>query len=112
MKTRQFQITFVLSGLLLIGGAGCISPLNTRFPQPFITNQRAEALSYRYHDPFPDASIGPGEGIRPPSFETQRDPARRAAENRMLRGYNLNQAPTGSLPPKTSWDYPEDVQTQ
>lgn len=112
MKTRQLQILFLLSGLLWSLGSGCVTPTNTRFPQPFIYNQRAEALSYRYHDPFPDSSIGPGTGIRPPSFQTQRDPARRAAENRMLRGYNLEGAPSGSLPPKTSWDYPEAVQTQ
>jgi hypothetical protein len=98
----------ILSSLI----SGCISPLNTRFPQPFIYNQKAEAVSYQYHDPFPDETIGPGVGTRPPSFQNQRDPARRAAENRMLRGYNLEGAPTGSLPPKTSWDYPDSVQTQ
>ncbi|GEM_PF-741968 len=99
-------------GILACLASGCVSPLNTRFPQPFIYNQKAEAVSYQYHDPFPDENIGPGVGTRPPSFQTQRDPARRAAENRLLRGYNLEGAPTGSLPPKTSWDYPEAVQTQ
>ena len=112
VKFSRIQCLFLLAGTAGLFQTGCVSPLNTRFPQPFIFDQRAEALSYRFHDPFPDSSIGPGIGIRPPSFKTQRDPARRAAENRMLRGYNVQQAPTGSLPPKTSWDYPDSVQTE
>jgi len=90
---------------------GCLTPQNTRFPQPFPRNLRSEELSYRFHDPFPDDSIGPGTFTRPPSYMKQRHPARRAEENRILRGYNLEQAPTGSLPPKTAWDYPDAVQT-
>jgi hypothetical protein len=90
---------------------GCLTPQNTRFPEPFPRNVRSEALSYRFHDPFPDDSIGPNTFSRPPSYQKQRDPARRAEENRILRGYNLEQAPTGSLPPKTAWDYPQAVQT-
>jgi len=92
--------------------AGCLTPQNTRFPQLFPGDMRREALSFRYHDPFPDDSIGPATSSRPPSYIKQRDPARRAEENRILRGYNLEAAPTGSLPPKTAWDYPDAVQSQ
>ncbi len=92
---------------------GCLTPQNTHFPEPIPRRSvRAEELSYRFHDPFPDQSIGPETFTRPPSYSKQRDPARRAEENRILRGYNLESAPTGSLPPKTAWDFPDAVQSQ
>lgn len=95
--------------LLLVG---CWSPLNTRFPQPYVTDPRAEGMSYRFHDPFPDNSIGPETATRPPSYMDQRSLERRAAENRMLRGYNLEGAPAGPAPPRTSYDYPQAVQAR
>lgn len=92
---------------------GCITPANTQFPQPFPRNLRAEAQSVRIYDPFPDNSLGPDTNTRPPSFLNQRDPARRAAENRLLRGYNVGQTPAASsTPPRSSYDYPAAVQTR
>lgn len=105
---RFVAIFLMWSACLLL--TGCLTPQNTRFPEPWPRDLRSEALSYRFHDPFPDESIGPGTASRPPSYQKQRDPARRAEENRILRGYNLERAPTGSLPPKTAWDYPDAVQ--
>jgi hypothetical protein len=91
---------------------GCLTPQNTRFPQLYPGNIQREEVAIRFHDPFPDDSIGPSTASRPPSYLKQRDPARRAEENRILRGYNLEMAPTGSLPPKTAREYPDAVQTQ
>lgn len=98
-------------GLLLSQSAGCISPLYTQFPQPFPRDLRAEGQSYRFHDPFPSADMGPDTASRPPGYSQPRTQERTAAENRLLRGYNLQMAPTGPLPPRTSWDYPDAVQT-
>lgn len=69
-------------------------------------------MSIRFHDPFPDNTIGPEVTGRPRSFMIQRTLERRAAENRMLRGYNLQQAPAGPVPPRTSYDYPQAVETR
>lgn len=103
-------------GLLLIAAlasfAGCVNPMNTQFPQPFPTNLQAEELSYRFHDPFPDNDIGPSTATRPPSYMQQRSVDRRAAENRMLRGYNLQQAPVSAVPPRAAYEYPDAVQTR
>ena len=99
--------------LAILGGiSGCVNPLNTQFPQPFPTSMQAEELSYRFHDPFPDNDIGPQTMTRPPSYMDQRSQERRAAENRMLRGYNLQEAPVSAVPPRAAYQYPESVQTR
>lgn len=98
-------LAFLLLGQL----TGCLDPRFTRFPEPFPTDPRMEAMSYRFHDPFPDTSSGPNTYSRPPSFMQQRDPARRSAENRLLQGLKQTPHLATPAPPRAATAYPDAV---
>ena len=73
--------------VLVSGVSGCL--LDTRFvqmPQLMPRHPATEHRAAEYHDPYPDESIGPSTGNRPPGFTRQRAEARRAAD---LRGIHL-----------------------
>lgn len=85
--------------ILVSGVSGCL--FDTRFvqmPQLMPRHPATEQRAAEYHDPFPDESIGPSTGNRPPGFKRQRAEPRRAAE---LRGIHLLD-PGDRLPPTSS----------
>ena len=97
--------------LMLIGLlSGCIDPRFTRMPEPFPTDLRMEAFSYRFHDPFPDTTAGPNTYSRPPSFRVQRDPARQSMESRLLLGMKQRPGQATATPPRALSEYPEAIQ--
>ena len=57
--------------------AGCINRWNTRLPSLHNESTAAQRRDAIHDDPFPDDSIGPEMGFRPPGYETTRsDPLR------------------------------------
>ncbi len=51
---------------------GCITPYTTAFPSLSFMPAEYERREAQIHDPFPDVSIGPDTGNRPPGFTQQR----------------------------------------
>jgi hypothetical protein len=65
---------------------GCLVNQNIRMPQPRPGHPRAERRSFEFHDPFPNAELGPVGGPRPPGMNRPRTEARRAMEQRAAHG--------------------------
>ena len=105
---RRGTLAFLLVGQL----TGCLDPRFVRFPEPFPIDTRMEAMSYRFHDPFPDTSAGPNTYSRPPSYQQQRAPARRSSENRLLLGLKQRPGMAAPTPPRAANAYPLSVQTE
>ena len=59
---------------------GCITPHTTHFPSLSFMPSEYERREAQIHDPFPDASIGPDTGNRPPNFRQQRSEVLRAQD--------------------------------
>lgn len=71
---------------------GC-NPMTTRYPTPPLGNSLAERRAFERHDPYPLEDLGPDTFTRPRAYIEPRDEARRAAEQRMLRGMSLEALP-------------------
>ena len=65
---------------------GCLVNQNTRMPQSRPRHPKAERRSFEFHDPFPNAELGPVGGPRPPGMNQPRTEARRAMEQRAAHG--------------------------
>jgi hypothetical protein len=89
--------------LLLFVSSGCPSPLTTRLPQVLPSNKYVERNRYERHDPFELEDMGPSMMIRPRGFESPRNPARRAAEQRTFQGLNMDRVPAGPTPPVSQY---------
>ena len=59
---------------------GCITPYTTAFPSLSFMPAEYERREAQIHDPFPDVSIGPDTGNRPPGFTQQRSETLRAQD--------------------------------
>lgn len=59
---------------------GCITPNTTHFPALSFMPAEYERREAQIHDPYPDVSIGPDTGNRPPGFGQQRPETLRAQD--------------------------------
>ena len=70
----RLSIAAVLLALL---PAGCINRFNTRLPSPNFGSADTQRREATHQDPFPDDTLGPEMGFRPPGYERPRtDPLR------------------------------------
>lgn len=96
---RRYTRRAVLACCLL-SASGCLAPWNVRLPRFFNSNPDVERLEQQYHDPYPDAQLGPSTGTRPLQYNEQRPMAVRireksdASRSRGLGG--------GTIPPPVS----------
>lgn len=79
---------------LLLGGAGCVGPEETRYLSLYQRDPTVEARSYDYHDPFPDELAGPSTYTRPRNFLEPRDDTRKTFDLKFL----LAMHPTAGRP--------------
>ncbi|MBI1314614.1 hypothetical protein GC176_25255 [bacterium] len=71
--------------LLLVNLTGCAyDPRRMRLPELWPRHPELERRAAEYHDPFPDASVGPDADSRPRGFNRQRSETRRAADLRSV----------------------------
>jgi hypothetical protein len=86
MRRTVTDLTSRLLMLLPVLLSGCLINQNTRMPQPRPRHPKVERHSYEFHDPFPNAELGPMGGPRPPGMAVPRTEARRAMEQRAAHG--------------------------
>jgi hypothetical protein len=57
--------------------SGCVNRWNTRLPTPHYESREIQRREATHQDPFPDDTLGPAMGFRPPGYEDPRsDPLR------------------------------------
>jgi hypothetical protein len=66
--------------------AGCLNPGTTRLPTLATGPPAAERRSFEHFDPYADDKLGPETNTRPPSFENNREPQRKAIEGQLMEG--------------------------
>ncbi|MFV0445743.1 MAG: hypothetical protein ACK5Q5_19350 [Planctomycetaceae bacterium] len=68
----------LIAGLLVAAlSGGCINRWNTRMPSRHFESRDIQRREATHQDPFPDDSIGPALGFRPPGYELPRTDAQR-----------------------------------
>ena len=92
-RSRHFRMTiFVVRYSLVLaitGLCGCVTPMNTRFPELFNRGGEYERREAQIQDPYPDSQLAPDTGSRPRGYAEQRSEARSIREKNasvFLRG--------------------------
>lgn len=95
--------------LLAVLPAGCINRWNTRLPTPHFESAEMQRREATHQDPFPDDTLGPAMGFRPPGFESPRtDPLRTQNHYRSTILKQQSGAPPGGQP-GVGAQYPDAV---
>jgi hypothetical protein len=89
--------------------SGCINRWNTRFPALHFESKEIQRREATHQDPYPDDTIGPAMGFRPPGYELPRtDPLRTKNHYRStILKQQQGAPPNGSTGPGAQ--YPEAV---
>lgn len=76
--------------------SGCTTPQFSRLPVAYPSHPQSEKRAFAIQDPLPVPDLGPELGLRPRDYDRPRNPARRAAELRLLHG--IQSGPEGIRP--------------
>lgn len=81
---------------MLLALSGCTTPQFFRLPVAHPSHPLSEKRAFAIQDPLPVPDLGPELGLRPRDYDRPRNPARRAAELRLLQG--IQSGPEGIRP--------------
>jgi hypothetical protein len=98
LKMNKIWSLVGLAGLL--GLSGCAMNPDTRLPSLGWNDARAERVAAEYHDPLPEADVGPNTSARPRGFTTARSEPRRTLEgaSRVRYPNTLGYRPSSTYP--------------
>lgn len=92
-----FRNTLLLT-MFVSSTAGCVNPLNTRFPELAPRAPELERRESQIHDPYPDERIGPTVGFRPLNFQQQRSEPQNAKDRFYTSVLRSPNRPSPALP--------------
>ena len=99
------------TGLLLAAlPAGCINRWNTRLPGPHFESADMQRRQATHQDPFPDDTIGPEMGFRPPGYEAPRTDPLRTKNHYWSTILKQQSGPAPGFPAGPGAQYPDAVQ--